>query len=87
VAGYELAKFAEMAREMISSVSTGTKTKNANLHRDEIKKRKHQILNFKNQTFHLLPVTGLCFFFLSNFPQSLITITTDIQYVTILNLT
>jgi len=38
-----------MAREMISSVSTETKTKNANLYRDEIKKHKHQILNFKNK--------------------------------------
>jgi len=44
-----LAKFIEMAREMISSVSTETKTKNANLYRDEIKKHKHQILNFKNK--------------------------------------
>ena len=65
MAGYELAKFAEI----ISSVSTGTKTKNTDLHKDEVKKGKHQILNFKNQTFHLLSVIILCFF-LSNFSSS-----------------
>ena len=36
MAGYELAKAVEVAWEMISNVNTRTKTKNANLHRDEI---------------------------------------------------
>jgi len=68
MAGSELANVDEMALE-------GLKPKTKIDIGMNLKKSKHQILNFKNQTFHLLPLTILCFFFLLPLKFSPISIT------------
>jgi len=50
--------------EMATDLSKWTRTKYACLHRDEIKKRSHQILKFKTQPFHILPLYVLSLFFI-----------------------
>jgi len=57
--------------EMTTGLGRGTK--NSYLHKDEIKKHNHQILKFKTQSFHLLPLfspssSPCSFFFIPSRP-------------------